>query len=112
MADVHLARLRGPAGFWKWVAATFADLSIVLDLYNEPFLYPSYLQNPSQGPLAGTPRGRRTAGRRAVGRRRAQARHTRGALPHSEPKRGARSAARLETTAARAVLALRDPGRW
>jgi hypothetical protein len=37
--------------FWKSVAAAFAsDTGVVLDLYNEPFIYPSYLQDASQDP--------------------------------------------------------------
>jgi len=35
--------------FWKSVATTFAsDQGVVFDLYNEPFLYGSYMQNPAQ----------------------------------------------------------------
>jgi aryl-phospho-beta-D-glucosidase BglC (GH1 family) len=39
--------------FWTSVASAFAsDPAVVLDLYNEPFLYGSYLQDPSQDPWA------------------------------------------------------------
>ena len=38
----------GPA-FWSSVATTFAaNTAVVFDLYNEPFIYGSYLQNPAQ----------------------------------------------------------------
>lgn len=37
--------------FWKSVATTFgSDQGVVFDLYNEPFLYGSYMQNPNQDP--------------------------------------------------------------
>jgi endoglucanase len=37
--------------FWTSVASAFAsDPATVLDLYNEPFLYGSYMQNPAQDP--------------------------------------------------------------
>jgi hypothetical protein len=37
--------------FWKSVATTFSsDAAVVLDLYNEPFLYGTYLQNSSGDP--------------------------------------------------------------
>ena len=39
--------------FWKSVATTFsADPGVVFDLYNEPFLYPSYMQDPNGDPWA------------------------------------------------------------
>lgn len=37
--------------FWKSVATTFgSDQGVVFDLYNEPFLYGSYMQDPNQDP--------------------------------------------------------------
>jgi endoglucanase len=37
--------------FWSSVATAFAsDPAVVFDLYNEPFVYPSYLENASQDP--------------------------------------------------------------
>jgi hypothetical protein len=37
--------------FWTSVASAFAsDPAVLLDLYNEPFLYGSYLQDPAQDP--------------------------------------------------------------
>jgi len=37
--------------FWKSVATTFSsDSAVVLDLYNEPFLYGTYLQSSSEDP--------------------------------------------------------------
>ena len=39
--------------FWRSVATTFAaDPGVVFDLYNEPFLYPSYMQDPNGDPWA------------------------------------------------------------